>query len=89
MTTYQITFNEKTDFGKNLLVLFQNNKRQLKVKEEVKIKERAKEKVKKDPTLLTKEKFYAEIDEAIAQYKRGEYTRITPEDDLKKFLEEL
>ena len=74
MTTYQITFNEKTDFGKNLLVLFQDNKKQIKIKEEEKIiiKERVKEKIETKPTLLTEEEFDAKIQRAREQYKRGE-----------------
>ena len=79
MTTYQITFNEKTDFGKNLLVFFQDNKRQLKLKEEAKIK------VKKDPTLLTKEEFYAKIDKALQQCRQGKAKRLNPEEQ-RKFL---
>ena len=79
MITYQITFNEKTEFGKNLIELFQNNKRQIKVKEEKVTK------TKKDPTLLTEEDFYAMIDESLAQYERGEYFELKPEDQ-KKFL---
>jgi len=43
----------------------------------------------KDPSELTKEEFLAEINEARQQYQRGEFTRITPEDDLSKYLQEL
>ena len=89
MTTYQITFNEKTDFGKNLLVLFHNNKKQIKLKEEVKLKERAKVKVKKDPTLLTKEEFDAKIQESREQYARGEYTSMLPGESIFDFLKRI
>ena len=71
MTTYQITFNEKTTFGKNLIAFFLQNKKFVKVIEEQKKLQIKKQ--KKDPTLLTKEEFYAQIDEALAQCERGEY----------------
>jgi len=79
MITYQITFNEKTEFGKNLIELFQNNKRQIKVKEEKVTK------TKKDPTLLTEEEFDAKIQEARVQYERGECKELKYE-DIDKFL---
>ena len=74
MTTYQITFNEKTDFGKNFLVFLEQNKKQVKVKNTIpKQQNKTKEKEKKDPTLMSKEEFYAEVEEARQQIKRGEY----------------
>ena len=41
---------------------------------------------KEDPTLMTKEEFFAKVDKSKAQYERGEYTRINSEDELKAFL---
>ncbi len=41
---------------------------------------------KEDPTLMTKEEFFAKVDKSKAQYERGEYTRINSEEELKAFL---
>lgn len=41
-----------------------------------------KEKVVKDPTLMTKEEFLARVDEA----RKGEGSRMLPEEDLTHFL---
>ena len=43
-------------------------------------------KEKNDPTLMTKEEFFAKVDKSRAQYERGEYTRINSEEELKAFL---
>ena len=39
-----------------------------------------------DPTLMTKEEFFRRIDEAAAQYERGEYTVLLPGEDLTAHL---
>ncbi|MBR6495423.1 MAG: hypothetical protein IKT22_09235 [Prevotella sp.] len=39
-----------------------------------------------DPTLMTKEEFFRRIDEAEAQYERGEYTELLPGEDLTAHL---
>ena len=79
MTTYEITFNEKTAAGKNILAFLEKNKKYVKVNAP---------KVSAS-TKMTKKEFYAMIDEALAQYERGEYTELGPDDDISKFLEEL
>jgi len=44
---------------------------------------------KEDPTLMTKEEFFAQVDKSRAQYERGEYTRFTNEEDMLKWLNSL
>ena len=68
MTTYEVTFNEKTAFGKNLLAFLVANKKYVKVK---------------DPTEMTREEFDAMLEESRAQYARGEYFELKPEDQKK------
>ena len=41
---------------------------------------------KEDPTLMTKEEFFAKVDKSKAQYERGEYRSINSEEELKAFL---
>ena len=58
MTTFEITFNEKSTIGKYLLLFLEQNKKSIKVK---------------DPTKLSKEEFDEKIQRARDQYARGEY----------------
>ena len=44
---------------------------------------------KNDPTLMTKEEFFRRVDEAQAQYDRGEYTEMLPGEDLTTHLRRL
>ncbi|MBQ7157529.1 MAG: hypothetical protein IJR86_07045 [Bacteroidaceae bacterium] len=44
---------------------------------------------KEDPTLMTKDEFYARIEEAERQYERGEYTEMLPNEDLATHLKRL
>ena len=44
---------------------------------------------KEDPTLMTKEEFFARVDKSKAQYERGEYTRFSNEDEMVKWLNSL
>ena len=44
---------------------------------------------KEDPTLMTKEEFYAKLDRAEAQYARGEYSEMLPGEDLTTHLRRL
>jgi len=44
---------------------------------------------KEDDSLLTKEEFFAKIDRAIAQSKRGEGKVFTSKEELHKYLESL
>lgn len=39
-----------------------------------------------DPTLMTKEEYFAMLDEAEEQMKRGEYTVMLPDEDLTTHL---
>ena len=41
---------------------------------------------KADPTLMTKEEFFANIDKAEQQYARGEYTEMLPGETLSDML---
>jgi len=70
METLEITFNKKTVAGKNLLAFLEQNKKYVKVK---------------NPYKMTKEEFYAEIDEALAQVERGECKELKYE-DIDRFL---
>ncbi len=44
---------------------------------------------KNDPTEITKEEFYRHIEEAEAQYARGEYSEMLPGEDLTTHLRRL
>lgn len=44
---------------------------------------------KEDPTLLTKEEFFARIDEAREQIKRGEGVEMLPDESLDEFLQRV
>ena len=39
-----------------------------------------------DPTLMTKEEFFARVDEAKAQYERGEANVMLPNENLTEYL---
>ena len=41
---------------------------------------------KEDPTLMTKEEFFRRVDEAKAQYDRGEAHMMLPNEDLTTYL---
>lgn len=41
---------------------------------------------KEDPTLLTKEEFFARVDEAREQIRRGEGIKMLPNESLDEFL---
>ena len=71
MTTYEITFNERSKVGKNLLAFLEDNKKYVKFN---------------DPTKMTKKEFYARIKEAEEQYERGEYHKMLPGEDLFDYL---
>jgi len=43
----------------------------------------------KDPTLLSKEDFFARVDEAREQIKRGEGIEMLPNETLDEFLERI
>ena len=44
---------------------------------------------KEDPTLMTKEEFFAKVDKSKAQYERGEYTRFSNEKEMVDWLNSL
>lgn len=46
-------------------------------------------KEKNDPTLMTKEEFYAKLDESEQQINRGEYSVLLPDEDLATHLKRL
>ena len=70
MTTYEITFNEHTEFGKNLLAFFEENKKYLKIS---------------DSTKMTEDELETRIKRAEERYKQGESIRLDRK-DFKKFL---
>ena len=43
-------------------------------------------KEKEDPTLMTKEEFFAKVERAEQQYARGEYTEMLPGESLSDML---
>ena len=44
---------------------------------------------KQDPTLLSKEEFFARVDEAREQIKRGEGVEMLPDESLDEFLQRV
>ena len=44
---------------------------------------------KQDPTLMTKDEFFAKVDEALEQAKRGEVYRFESNEDMFNWLESL
>lgn len=46
-------------------------------------------KAKNDPTLMTKEEFFAKIEQAEQQMERGEYSTLLPGEDLTTHLKRL
>ena len=44
---------------------------------------------KEDPTLMTKEEFFAKIERAEQQIERGEYSVLLPDEDLSTHLRRL
>jgi predicted RNase H-like nuclease (RuvC/YqgF family) len=71
MTTYEITFNERTKIGKDILAFLEQNKKYVKLK---------------DPTKMTKEEYEAKIARGIAQYERGECTVYNNREEFEKLL---
>jgi hypothetical protein len=46
-------------------------------------------KEKEDPTLMTKEEYFAMLDEREAAYARGEYSELLPGENLTEHLRRL
>ena len=44
---------------------------------------------KHDPTLMTKEEFFANVDEALEQVKQGRVHRMLPDESLDDFLKRV
>ena len=42
-----------------------------------------------DPTLMTKEEFFARVDESKEQFLRGEYTRFSDKEKMNEWLNSL
>ena len=70
MTTYQITFNEKSTFGKNLLALFEQNKKLVKLE---------------DPLMMSKEEFEAICNKGREEFERGECREYNSDEFKKRF----
>jgi hypothetical protein len=81
MATYTITINEKTAEGKK----FVDFMKALSFVSVAKPSKKAIEKKEKDPTEMTKAEFYAKLERSRAQFERGEYIEVKPE-NFKKFL---
>jgi len=81
MTTLQLSAQIQQDFA-----LIKNNENKMK-----RLAKYLKRLVKEedDPTLMTKEQFFAQVDEALAQAKRGEGVRVHGKDELHAFLNSL
>ena len=73
MTTYEITFNERSTVGKNILAFLEQNKKYVKIN---------------TPTKMTKEEFDAKCNEAREQWKRGECFTFHTNEDVDAFFEE-
>jgi hypothetical protein len=43
----------------------------------------------KDPTLMTKEEFFAKIDKGLEEYKQGKYISFDTNEEMFAFLENL
>ena len=82
MATYTITLNERTNSGKALAAYLQS----LGVLIE---KVTPKRKAKHDPTLLTKEEFFANIEQAERQIERGEGIAFTDKASMNAWLNAL
>ncbi|MBQ4186752.1 MAG: hypothetical protein II642_02600, partial [Firmicutes bacterium] len=44
---------------------------------------------KNDPTLMTKEEFFANVDEALEQAQKGQVHRMEPDESLDDFLKRV
>ena len=73
MTTYEITFNERSKVGKYLLAFLSENKKYIKLN---------------NPAKMTEEEFEAKIQKSKEQYLRGEYTEVLP-GEFDKFWDSL
>ena len=71
MTTYEITFNERTAFGKNLIAFLLENKKLVKINNSSK---------------MTEAEFETKIQIAEEQYARGEYTIYNNREEFDKSL---
>ncbi len=79
MATYTIALNERTSSGKALTAYLNS----LGV---IIDKVTTKKKPKPDPTLMSREEFFAKIDRSRQQAREGKVTRIENKEELKKFL---
>ena len=70
MTTCEITFNEKSKVGKDLLAYLEENKKYVKLH---------------NPAKMTEEEFDAMLEEAREQYRQGKFTVYNSEDFKKKY----
>ncbi|MBR7085918.1 MAG: hypothetical protein IKI47_00020 [Prevotella sp.] len=82
MATYTITLNERTNSGKALMTYL----RSLGVLIE---KATPKKASRKDPTLLSKEEFFANIERAERQIERGEGIAFTDKASMNAWLNAL
>jgi hypothetical protein len=80
----QKTYFDKIDEGIKVLIQRGRNKTY-----ELRAAKTRKKAVKKDPYLMTKEEFFAMIDESERQYKEGKFTRISSPEEMRAFFDSL
>ena len=82
MTTLQVN----AELYRNLALIAQDESMYDKV---VKYVRRLAKQMTEDPTCMTKEEFFARVDESKAQYDRGEYHVMKQDEDLTTYLRRL
>ena len=82
MTALQLN----ADIYRNLAVLSEN---QSLLDKAAKYIRRLVKQMTEDPTCMTKEEFFARVDESKAQYDRGEYHEMKQDEDLTTYLRRL
>ena len=82
MTALQLN----ADIYRNLAILSQDESM---LEKAAKSLRRLVNKMTEDPTCMTKEEFFARVDESKAQYDRGEYHVMKQDEDLTTYLRRL
>ena len=82
MTALQLN----ADICRNLAILSQDESM---LEKAAKSLRRLAKQMTEDPTCMTKEEFFARVDESKAQYDRGEYHVMKQDEDLTTYLRRL
>ncbi|MBR6829633.1 MAG: hypothetical protein IKM83_03350 [Paludibacteraceae bacterium] len=82
MTALQLN----ADICRNLAILSQDESM---LEKAAKSLRRLAKQMTEDPTCMTKEEFFARVDESKAQYDRGEYHEMKQDEDLTTYLRRL